>query len=83
MLHVSLRVLLVALRITLGGAFSSNSFGQDAASAPADQAAATAPPAKCCSRRIGTSAVEPLSLETANRGLGRYIGNGDQGRWPI
>ncbi len=69
MLHVSIRVLLVALSITLSGVLCSHSYAQDgateppaAAAAPADAAAATA---------------EPLSVDQRLAALEAYIGNGD------
>ena len=73
MLHVSFRVLLVALSITLGGAFSSIGKAQNAASAPAETAAAPAEPAGAA------PAAEPLSLEQRLAVLEAYLGNGDAG----
>lgn len=62
MLHVSFRVWLVAIGITLGGAFSSYAQAPEAASAPAETAVAPA---------------EPLSLEQRLAALEAYLGNGD------
>ena len=75
MLHVSLRVLLVALGITLGGAFSSFSSAQDAASAPAAAPAEAAAPAAAAP----PAAAEPLSVEQRIAVLEAYISNGDAG----
>lgn len=69
MLHVSFRVLLVALSITLSGAFSSLGKAQAPASAPAETA--VAPDA------AAGSAAEPLSLEQRLAALEAYVGNGD------
>lgn len=71
MLHVSFRVWLVALGITLGGAFSNLGRGQDAASAPVETAAAA--PAQAAP----AAASEPLSTEQRLAVLEAYIGNGD------
>lgn len=83
MLHISLRVLLVAIGITLGGAFSSFSFGQDAG-APADQAAApaAAPAGAAAETPAPESATPPpaapeLELKKRVAALEAYINNVD------
>lgn len=78
MLHVSFRVLLVALGITLSGAFSPLGIAQDAASAPAETTAAPAADAAPAAE-AAPAAAEPLSAEQRIAALEAYINNVDAG----
>jgi Amt family ammonium transporter len=76
MLHVSFRVLLIALGITLGGAFSSLTQAQEASSPAAESATAPAEtPAPAAPAE--SSAAEPLTLEQRLAVVEAYLANGD------